>query len=114
MPDEQFIEEIESALKMRYRNSQRSARRLTMLESFDDIGTLGDSELATLFHSVDLTTAMLALIGAEPALVTRILRHFSPTEEHEMRKRLKRLHSIDEEDIEQARRGILEQHNATI
>ena len=113
MPDEQFIEEIESALKMRYRSNRRSARRSAMLESFEDIETLRDSDLATLFHSVDLTTAMFSLIGAEPALVARILRHFSPTEEHEMRKRLQRLNSIDEEDIEQARRVILEQYNAT-
>jgi len=114
MPDGQFIEEIESALKTRYRSQRRPARRSAMLESFDDIETLGDSALSTLFRSVDLTKAMLSLIGAEPALIARITRYFSPTEEHEMRKRLKRLHCVDEEDIEQARQDILEQYNATI
>jgi len=114
MPDEQFIEEIESALKMRYRSQRRSVKRSAMLESFDDIETLSDSDLATLFRSIDLTKAMLSLIGAEPALIARITRHFSPTEEHEMRKRLKGLNSVDEEDIAQARRDILEQYNATI
>jgi len=114
MPDEQFIEEIESALKMRYRQHQRATRRSAVLESFDDIETLSDSDLSTLFHSVDLTKAMLSLIGAPPALIARITRHFSPTEEHEMRKRLKQINSIDEEDIEQARQDILEQYNATI
>ena len=114
MPDEQFVEEIESALKVRHRSQRRSVRRSAMLESFDDIETLSDSELAALFRSIDLTKAMLALIGADPALIARITRCFSPTEEHEMLKRLKRLKCIDEEDIEQARRDILEQYHATI
>jgi len=114
IPDGQVIEEIEAALKTRYRTRRRSVQRSMMLETFDDVETLSDSELATLFHSVDLTTAMLSLIGADPALITRITRHFSPTEEHEMRGRLKRLNSIDGKDIEQARRDILEQYNATL
>jgi len=114
MPNEQVVQEIESALKMRYRSRQRSARYSTALESFDDIETLNDSDLSVLFHSVNLTTAMLSLIGADPALIARITRHFSPTEEHEMRRRLKTLSSVDEEDIEQARQNILEQYNATL
>jgi flagellar motor switch protein FliG len=85
-----------------------------MLESFEDIEMLSDSELATLFHSVDLTTAMLALIGADTALIARIIKHFSPTEEHQMKKRLQQLGSIDAEDIEQARCAILEQYNGTL
>ena len=113
-PDEQIIEEIETALKMRYRSQRRSVRRSAMLESFDDIEILSDSELATLFRSIDLTKAMLALLGTDPALIDRITRHFSPTEKHEMRKRFERLNSVDEEDIIQARRDILEQYNATI
>jgi flagellar motor switch protein FliG len=99
---------------MRYRQQHRSTRRSAVLESFDDIETLSDTDLATLFRSVDLTTVMLALIGADEMLVTRVTRRFSPTEEHEMRKRLKKLNSIDEEDIEQARLRILEQYNATL
>ena len=113
-PDEQCIEEIESALKMRYRSQRRAPRHSAMLVSFDDVETLSDSDLSTLFRSIDLTKAMLALIGAESTLIARITRHFSPTEEHEMRKRLKRLSSVDEEEIAQARRDIVEQYNATI
>ena len=114
MPEESIVLEIESALNMRYRNHRRAARCSAVLESFDDIETLNDLELSTLFHSVDLTTAMLAMIGAEPALIARITKHFSPTEEHYMRKKLSKLGCIDEEDIEQARRVILEQYNTTI
>ena len=114
MPNEQAIQEIESALRVRYRNQYRSACRSVLLESFDDIETLSDSELSTLFRSVDLTTAMLALIGAESTLITRITKHFSPTEEHQMHQRLKQLGSVDEEDIAQARHDILEQYNSTL
>jgi len=114
MPEEPIVQEIESALKVRYRRQLRPAKRSVMLESFDDLETLNDKELSTLFHSVDLTTAMLALIGADSALIDRVTKHFSPTEEHQMQKRLKQLGSIDEEEIEQARHDILEQYNATI
>ena len=113
MPDEQFVQEIESALKTRCRSRQRSVRYSTELESFDDVETLNDAEIATLFRSVSLTTAMLSLIGADPALIVRITRHFSPTEEHEMRRQLKTFSSIDVEDIEQARQNIMQQYNAT-
>lgn len=113
MPDEQIVQEIESALKVRYRNHRHSAKHSAVLQSFDDVGLLSDSDLSTLFHSVDLTTSMLALIGAEPALIARITKHFSPMEESEMRKRLKMLNTIDTEEIDQARRDILEQYNMT-
>ena len=114
MPEEQVVQEIESALRVRYRNQQRTGKHSAVLESFDEVETLSDSELSTLFRSVDLTTAMLSLIGADSTLITRITQHFSPTEEHQMRKRLKQLGSIDEEDIEQARHDILEQYNGTL
>jgi len=114
MPEEQVVQEIESALKCRYRQQLRPVRQSVLLESFDDLETLNDRELSTLFHAVDLTIAMLALIGADPVLIARVTKHFSPTEEHQMQKRLKQLGSIDEEDIEQARHDILEQYNATI
>ena len=114
MPDESIVQEIESALRVRYRHQRRTARPSTTFESFDDIETLSDSELATLFHSVDLTTAMLALLEADPVLIARIMKHFSPTEEHEMRKRFNRLKSVDQEEIEQARQDILEQYHATL
>ena len=114
MPDEQIVQDIESALKARYRRQHRVPRRSAMLESFDDVETLSDSELSTLFRSVDLTTAMLALIGMDTALIARITKHFSPTEEHEMRRRLTQLGYIDDEEIEQSRQTILEQYNGTL
>jgi len=114
MPEEQVVQEIESVLQVRYRRQQRPTLRSATLESFDDIETLSDSQLATLFRSVDLTTTMLALIGADTTLITRVTKHFSPTEEHEIRKRLKRLNRIDEEDVEHARQSILEQYNGTL
>jgi len=113
-PDEQAVQEIESALQIRYRRQHRPALRSAALAAFEDIETLSDSQLATLFRSVDLMTAMLALIGSDAALIARITKHFSPTEEHEMRKRLKTLNSIDETEIEHARQYILEQYNGML
>ena len=114
MPDEQVIQEIESALRVRYRKQYRSVHHSAMLESFDDIETLSDAELSTLFRSVDLTTAMLALIGSNPTLIARITKRFSPTEEQQMYKCLKRRGSVDDEDIAEARHKIVEQYNATV
>ena len=111
MPNEQVVQEIESALRVRYRRQYRPARQSLALESFDDVENLSDSELAKLFRSVDLITAMQSLIGASPTLIARVTKHFSPTEEAEIRKRMRRLNSIDEEDIEQARQYVLEQYN---
>ena len=114
MPDAEVVQEIESALRVRYRPPRRPVRQQAALEVFEDVATLNDSELAKLFRSVDLVTAMLALIGADSTLIARVTKHFSPTEEAEMRKRLKRLGNIDEEDIEQARQYILEQYNGLL
>ena len=112
-PSEQIIREIESALKVRYRRQHRPAQHSAALEYFDDIGTLSDPQLATLFRSVDLITAMLALIGADATLIARVTKHFTPTEEHEMRKQFSRLGSVGEDEVEQARTYILEQYNGT-
>jgi len=113
-PDEQIVQEIESALQIRYRRQHRPERRSAALKTFEDIETLSDPQLAKLFHSVDLTTAMLALIGADTTLIARITKTFSPTEEHEMRKRLKQLDRIHEDDVAQAQEYILEQYNGTL
>jgi len=114
IPDEQIVQEIESALRVRYRRQHRPVHRPSVLDTFEDIETLSDTQLATLFRSVDLTTVMLSLIGMEATFIARITKNFSPTEEHEMRKQLQRLNKITEDDIEEARQYILEQYNGTL
>lgn len=76
--------------------------------SLDCLDRLGDSELSTLFHHVDAFTAMLALVGAKPTLIERVVKRFSPTEEFQMRQELKRLGPIREQDVYRARRALLE------
>ncbi|MDR1923236.1 MAG: hypothetical protein LBQ66_02585 [Planctomycetaceae bacterium] len=76
--------------------------------SFDDLEHLDNSQLSTLFHSVDMMTAMLALVGANPSLIERVTKRFSPTEEYQMKQQLKRLGSINEEDVIRARNTVLE------
>ncbi len=99
--DAQILSEIAAALRERF-------RRRTPQSSFDDLERLGDAELSDLFHSVDIRTAVLALIGARPSLIERVTKRFSPTREHQMRQELKRLGPFDEQDIAGARHALLD------
>jgi len=98
--DTQILSDIAAALRQRFKPAHFS---------FDDLERLGNSELSTLFHSVDPRTAVLALVGAKPSLIERITKRFSPTEEHRMRQELKHLGPFDEQDINRARQTIMEQ-----
>jgi flagellar motor switch protein FliG len=75
--------------------------------SFHDLEHLNDTELLTLFHSVDTITVLTALIGAKPSLIERVTKHFSPTEEYQMRQQLKRLGTVNENDVTRARNILL-------
>ncbi|MDR1291074.1 MAG: hypothetical protein LBK06_07735 [Planctomycetaceae bacterium] len=93
--------EIESELKQRF-----SKRRGI---SFDDLDRLDDVMLIDLFRSVEMRTAMCALVGAKPRFIERITSKFTPTEEFLMRKLLKESGKIDEKEVENAR-SILVKH----
>ncbi|MDR1053859.1 MAG: hypothetical protein LBL39_06750 [Planctomycetaceae bacterium] len=92
--------EIESELKQRF-----SKRRGV---SFDDLDRLDDVMLIDLFRSVEMRTAMCALVGAKPRFIERITSKFTPTEEFLMRKLLKESGKIDEKEIENARSILIE------
>ncbi len=98
--DEFVVSEIAAALRERLEDSRFD---------FNDIERLGNMELSRLFHSVDIETAVLALVGAKASLIERIVKRFTPTEEHEFRRQLKRLGTIDEHDVRSARQTILGQ-----
>ena len=96
--DEHIATEISIALKERFGDSD---------DDFSELERLSNVELSRLFHSVDIETAVLALVGAKASLIERIVKRFTPTEEHEFKRQLKRLGSIDERDVQQARQIIL-------
>ncbi|MDR0703664.1 MAG: hypothetical protein LBF88_01610 [Planctomycetaceae bacterium] len=77
------------------------------LHSFNDLEHLNDTELLTLFRSVDIMTVLTALIGAKPSLIKRVTKHLSPTEEYQMRQQLKHLGTINENDVVRARNILL-------
>jgi flagellar motor switch protein FliG len=75
--------------------------------SFHDLEHLNNTELLTLFRSVDTITVLTALIGAKPSLIERVTKHLSPTEEYQMRQQLKRLGTVNENDVIHARNILL-------
>jgi flagellar motor switch protein FliG len=109
-PREDLIHEIETTLKNRIKNKKQNAGHFSKQQhfTFENIESLNDSDLATLFHSVDAVTAMFSLIGAEPSLIERVTKRFSPTEEYQMRQLLKQIEKINEDDIFRARTAITE------
>ncbi|MDR2116337.1 MAG: hypothetical protein LBP87_08145 [Planctomycetaceae bacterium] len=76
--------------------------------SFDDLEYLDDTKLTILFRSVDTVTMLTALIGAKPEFIERVTKHFSPTEEYQMRQQLKYLGTINENDVIRARNILLD------
>ena len=98
--DEQLVTEIAAALRERFDCSRCD---------FSDLEGLSNAELSQLFHSVDIETAVLALVGAKASLIERVVKRFTPTEEHEFRRQIKRLGRIDERDVTQAREMVLDQ-----
>jgi flagellar motor switch protein FliG len=100
-PDVQVLLEIESTLK------KRQSRNGNVVNSFDDLDRLSNAELSRLFHSVDSTTAMISLIGANPPLIERVTKRFTPMEEYQMRQKLKQLGNVSEDDVLQARKNLL-------
>ena len=95
--DEHVVTEIADALRDRLESS---------VDDFAGLERLSNAELSRLFHSVDIETAVLALVGAKVSLIERIVKRFTPTEEHEFRRQLKRLGNIDEHDVRAARKKI--------
>ena len=102
--DEQIVTEIADSLQERFKNSNSDS---DFPFDFSDLQQLSNLELSRLFRSVDIETAVLALVGAKASLIERVVQRFTPTEEHEFRRQIKRLGSLDERDVLEAKRKIL-------
>lgn len=86
----------------------------TTFSAFDELQGLSDRELTQLFSSVDQRTALLALCGAPKSLIERIVRDFTPEEERAMQRRFQELGVIDPNEVDEARKIILEKRRCTI
>ncbi|MEX2176802.1 MAG: FliG C-terminal domain-containing protein [Pirellulaceae bacterium] len=75
---------------------------------FDDLSQLGDDALRRVFAAADPQVVLLALTGADEALLARILRQLPAPAEATLRKRLNHPGAIRLSDIEQARQQLAE------
>jgi flagellar motor switch protein FliG len=76
--------------------------------SFDDLLLLDDLSLATVLRESDPEVAILALVGAQPRLIERILSKLPDAEARIVRHRLDHLGPTRLSDVEEARRRITE------
>ena len=73
---------------------------------FDDLLALDHSDLPAVIDAADPELLMLALVGALPELVDRVLRQFAESEASQMRHRLEHFGPMRLSDVEEARRRI--------
>jgi flagellar motor switch protein FliG len=71
--------------------------------TFEDLLQFDDAALRAVFAASDTEVALLALTGAEPRLIARILRKLSPREAAVLRHRLEHPGPLRLRDVEQAR-----------
>jgi len=71
--------------------------------AFEDFVLLDDVALRTVFAAADTEVALLALTGAEPRLIARILRKLPSREAAVLRHRLEHPGPLRLRDVEQAR-----------
>lgn len=74
--------------------------------TFDDLLQLDDRALRMVFASADTEMALLALTGAEPRLITRILRKLPTQDAAVLRRRLEHPGPLRLRDVEQARAAV--------
>ena len=69
---------------------------------FADLQRLDDEALASVLAAAETEVARLALAGADPALVERVLAQLSPAEARRVRRLIERLGPTSLSDVEQA------------
>ena len=74
--------------------------------TFDDLAQLNDAALRTVLAAADTEVALLALTGAEPRLIARILRKFPARQAAILRQRLEHPGPLRLRDVEQARAAL--------
>lgn len=74
--------------------------------TFDDFLKLGDAALRAVFAAADPELSLLALTGAEPRLIARIVRRLPARDGLALRRRLEHPGAVRLRDIEQAREAL--------
>ena len=90
-------------------HDQLLAERLSPARpQFDDLAALDDDTLNTLLEAADPELVILALVGAPPELMERLLRKVPESELQLVRHRLDHLGPTRLSDVEEARRQVVE------
>ena len=76
--------------------------------AFADLARLDDATLSAIFRAAEPELAILALVGAPPELIDRVLARFPAAEAGPIRNQLNHLGPIRLSDVEEARRRIAE------
>lgn len=74
--------------------------------TFEDLAQISDGDLAMVFRESDSKLALLALAGASPQFVERLLRQLPTREAKRLRRRMEQLGPLRLSDIEQAQMTI--------
>ncbi|HRX81572.1 MAG TPA: FliG C-terminal domain-containing protein [Pirellulaceae bacterium] len=74
--------------------------------SFEELSRLGDADLALIFSEADSKLALLALAGATPSFVNRLLKQLPSREAKSLRRRMEQLGPLRLSDIAQAQKAI--------
>ena len=74
--------------------------------TFEQLGELDDQGLAVLFSEIDPEITLLALAGASPEFVQRMMRPLLPREARTLRRKMERLGPIRLSDIAAAQREV--------
>lgn len=74
--------------------------------TFEQLAQLSNADLATLFRESDSKLALLALAGATPDFVDRLLKNLPASEAKSLRRTMERLGPLRLNDIEQAQHTI--------
>jgi flagellar motor switch protein FliG len=98
---------LDSRAETQIPSSQQSKPRRKADDSvwltFDDLLQFDDEALRAVFAAADTEVVLLALTGAEPRLIARILRKLPPREATVLRHRLEHPGPLRLRDVEQAR-----------
>lgn len=107
LSDSEMEKTILSNLGRHEREGKRPVReeRLT----FEGLRKLRDGDLALLFASVDRRIGMIALVGADPVFIERIVGRYTTAQQRHLRQQLAVLGPIRTEDIEEARRLVVKE-----
>ena len=88
--------------------SENRNKPASPVHSFDDLLLLDDGVLGQVFRAADREIALLALLGANPILIDRVLASVGPALALELRRGMARTGTLRLRDIDEAQARIIQ------